>query len=261
MPVQATPQAPLSWEAIRLTGQDALAPRASKKLRSEELLISALGATRLRMEMDKIPLWRGNHVSVSQLAQDFASYLYLPRLRQPMVLAEAARVGVSLLTWEQDGFAYAESYDDEGRRYRGLRCNSQVLLTPDDKGLLVKAEVARTQIDQQTPTPPEPGPGPRPDPGPGPRPGPGPDPDPSPKKTLPKRYFGTVQLNAERVGRDAGQIAAEVIAHLTGLVGANVKVTLEINAEIPDGVPEQVVRIVTENGRTLKFDSQGFETE
>jgi hypothetical protein len=63
------------------------------------------------------------------------------------------------------------------------------------------------------------------------------------------------------VGRDAGQIAAEVIAHLTGLVGSNVKVTLEINADIPDGVPEQVVRIVTENGRTLKFDSQGFETE
>jgi hypothetical protein len=44
-------------------------------------------------------------------------------------------------------------------------------------------------------------------------------------------------------------------------VGANVKVTLEINAEIPDGVPEHVVRIVTENGRTLRFDAQGFETE
>jgi len=81
VPVQASPQAPLSWEAIRLTGQDALAPRASKKLRSDELLISALGATRLRMEMDKVPLWRGDHVSVLQLAQDFASYLYLPRLR------------------------------------------------------------------------------------------------------------------------------------------------------------------------------------
>ena len=201
-------------------------------------------------------LWRGEHVSVFQLAQDFASYLYLPRLRRPMVLAEAARVGVSLLTWEQDGFAYAESYDEEGKRYRGLRCNTQVLLTPDDKGLLVKPEVARAQIDQQTP-PPGPGPGPQPDPGPGP--GPGPGPDPTPKKA--RRYYGTVQLDAERVGRDAGQIASEVIAHLTGLVGANVKVTLEINAEIPDGVPEHVVRIVTENGRTLRFDAQGFEAE
>jgi hypothetical protein len=70
-----------------------------------------------------------------------------------------------------------------------------------------------------------------------------------------------VTLNATRVGRDAGQVADEVIAHLAGLVGANVKVTLEIEAEIPSGVPDQVVRIVTENGRALKFTSQGFEAE
>jgi hypothetical protein len=72
---------------------------------------------------------------------------------------------------------------------------------------------------------------------------------------------GTVTLNPTRVGRDAGQVADEVIAHLAGLVGANVKVTLEIEAEIPSGVPDQVVRIVTENGRALKFTSQGFEAE
>jgi hypothetical protein len=47
----------------------------------------------------------------------------------------------------------------------------------------------------------------------------------------------------------------------SGLVGAKVTVTLEISAEIPAGVPDQVVRIVTENSRTLKFTSQGFEKE
>lgn len=62
-----------------------------------------------------------------------------------------------------------------------------------------------------------------------------------------------------RVGRDAGKVAEEVIAHLSGLVGAKVTVTLEISAEIPAGVPDHVVRIVTENSRTLKFTSQGFE--
>lgn len=61
--------------------------------------------------------------------------------------------------------------------------------------------------------------------------------------------------------RSAGQVADEVIAHLVGLIGANVKVTLEIEAEVPSGVPDQVVRIVTENGRALKFTSQGFEAE
>lgn len=68
-------------------------------------------------------------------------------------------------------------------------------------------------------------------------------------------------MNPTRVGRDASQIAEEVIAHLAGLVGANVTVTLEIEAEIPNGVPDHVVRTVTENSWTLKFTSQGFEKE
>ena len=50
-----------------------------------------------------------------------------------------------------------------------------------------------------------------------------------------------------------------MIAHLTGLVGAEVSVTLEIEASLATGAPEQVVRTVTENSRTLKFTSQGFE--
>lgn len=60
-------------------------------------------------------------------------------------------------------------------------------------------------------------------------------------------------------GRDAGRIAEEAIAHLSGIVGARVNVTLEIEAAVPEGVPENVVRTVTENSRTLKFVSHGFE--
>jgi hypothetical protein len=70
-----------------------------------------------------------------------------------------------------------------------------------------------------------------------------------------------VALDPARVGRDAGRIADEVIAHLQGLVGAKVRVTLEVEADIPSGAPEGVVRTVTENARTLKFSSQGFESE
>ena len=68
-------------------------------------------------------------------------------------------------------------------------------------------------------------------------------------------------LDAARAGRDASRIADEVLAHLVGLVGADVRVTLEIEAAIPNGAPENVVRTVTENCRTLKFGSQGFEKE
>ena len=82
-----------------------------------------------------------------------------------------------------------------------------------------------------------------------------------PRPHSPKRFHGTVTLDATRVGRDAGRVAEEVIAHLTGLVGAKVTVTLEVEAQIPSGASDQVVRVVTENSRTLKFTSQGFEKE
>jgi hypothetical protein len=207
------------------------------------------------MEMDRVPLWRGNHVAIRQLVEDFGRYLYLPRLQSSTVLLNAICTGLELLTWEQDAFAYAENYDESVGRYRGLRSGPRANITEDDTGLLVRPEVARRQIDQEAET----------------------DKvkdkveekdkegdkveekDKRPPK--PKRYHGTVILDSARVGRDAGKIADEVVTHLVGLVGSSVHVTLEIEAEIPQGAPDNVVRTVTENSRTLKFTSSGFETE
>jgi hypothetical protein len=56
-----------------------------------------------------------------------------------------------------------------------------------------------------------------------------------------------------------GKVAEEVIAHLSALPKANLSITVEIVADVPDGVPEDVQRIVLENGSALKFKSQGFE--
>jgi predicted AAA+ superfamily ATPase len=261
VPVQATPQAAVEWQALRLSGQDTLAVRASKKLRGDELLLTGFAATRLRMELDRVPLWRGDHVAIKQLAEDFARYLYLPRLKDSSVLVSAIRDGVTLLTWEQDSFAYADSFDESAGRYRGLRGGQFVsLLDADAPGVLVKSEIARKQLEAERvephfggspagPTPPTP----RTDPAGAPVLPPGP--------TLPKRFHGTVTLDPTRVGRDASRVADEVIAHFGSLVGANVKVILEIEAILPSGAPDNVVRTVTENSRTLKFTSQGFETE
>jgi hypothetical protein len=52
-------------------------------------------------------------------------------------------------------------------------------------------------------------------------------------------------LDATRVGRDAGRIADEVISHLTAIVNSEVKVTLEIEAHVPNGFPEKTVWTVT----------------
>ncbi|HOD81284.1 MAG TPA: Swt1 family HEPN domain-containing protein [Phycisphaerae bacterium] len=274
VPGQATPQAPLTWEAIRLSGQDALAVRASKKLRNDELLLSTFAATRLRMELDRVPLWRGDSVAVKQVVEDFARYLYLPRLKEPSVLLRAMSEGVALLTWEHDSFAYADSYDEAAGRYRGLRGGQNVYLAnAEAAGLLVKPSIASAQLKAEVVVQPAPGVSPAGGPSGGtvgvaPAPGKtgtGAGTGSGPGKTVPvapqlKRYHGTVALDPTRVGRDASRIADEIIAHLAGLVGAEVTVTLEVEAQIPLGAPDHVVRTVTENGRTLKFTSQGFET-
>lgn len=78
----------------------------------------------------------------------------------------------------------------------------------------------------------------------------------------PRRFHGVVTQNTLRVGRDAGDIAENIIQFLENLPEAEVSVTLEIQASIPEGVPDNIVRTVTENARTLKFDeSSGFERD
>jgi predicted AAA+ superfamily ATPase len=179
VPGQENPQGPVNWHAMRLGGQDALAVRASKKLRSDELLVTAFAPTRLKMELDRVPLWRGDHVSVKQVVEDFAKYLYLTRISEPRVLLNAIGDGVALLTWEQDAFAFADSFDEEAGRYRGLR-GGQVVTLPDADapGFLVKPDVAHRQLDAERKT--EPG-----------------------EQAVPGGDSGTDEVNLWRSGRDS----------------------------------------------------------
>ncbi|EQD44109.1 hypothetical protein B1B_13641, partial [mine drainage metagenome] len=59
VPEQLTPQSAIEWKAVRLTGTEPLAERASKKLRHDEALLQSLGATVLRRHLDGVPLWHG----------------------------------------------------------------------------------------------------------------------------------------------------------------------------------------------------------
>jgi len=262
VPVQTTPQSAIEWQAMRLSGQDALAVRTSKKLKGDELLITGFAATRLRMELDRVPLWRGNHVGVKQLLDDFAAYLYLPRLRGEDVLIDAIRDGLARLTWQSETFAYAEAWDEQKQQYKGLQIGQSVRVLIDGRSLLIKPEVAVKQMEVEKKVAGA-------VPGAGELPGatgqpvggvPG-EPKGVVAPPLMRRFHGSVKLDPIRIGRDAGRIGEEVVQHLSGLVGANVEVTLEIHADIPDGTPEKTVRDVTENCRTLKFDSYGFEED
>jgi len=118
------------------------AVRAAKKLKNEELLMVELGDVRLRHELDRVPLWRGDHVGVKQLAEDMAKYLYLPRLRDDDVLLAAIREGVAPRLIPSETFAYAERWDEQKKRYVGLSVNRAIRVLLEGESLVVKPDVA-----------------------------------------------------------------------------------------------------------------------
>ncbi len=282
VPNQDDPRAGMHWDDLRLSPQERLSIAAARKLKQDEMLLTQLAGTRLQYEIQRIPLWRGDDVHIKQLADDFAKYLYLPRLKDTDVLLAAIANGVESLVWEHETFAYADGWDAIRNRYRGLRAGQHVQIAINAECLLVKPEVAAHQLAAEQTPPVQPsvatsgadysvG-----------QAHPKPaiseqglystmDPPVSSQQILPTvietpatearlhRFHGSVKLNEHLIGRDAARIADEVVKHLVGLLGAKVEVTLEISAELPDGASESVVRTVTENCRTLHFDSSEFE--
>lgn len=264
------------WRHMRLQGDPPLAVRASKKMINDELLVPKLAGVRLRMEIDRVPLWPEDkdHVSIKQLAEFFAQYLYLSRLKSSNVILRAVEDGINNMAWELETFAYADGYDDEKGRYLGLTAGELKNLSGDMGGLIVKSEVAAAQFEaykQATDTdekPLEPT-GTRTD-------------DPTgtgtvtaggqrkldgtelegeigPKKLC--RFHASKQVDAVRFGRDTSQIADEVIQHLAALAGASVEVTVEIRATCTDGFEDALIRTISENCSTLRFDHSEFEEE
>lgn len=136
-------------DEVKVQGQEALAVKASRKLVSEEMLITAFAGTRLRHELDRIPLWQGDDISVRALWELFAQYVYLPRLRDQSVFLGAVQSGVASLTWNPDTFAYAEGRDEKAERYLGLTGGQQCTAILDSNSLLVKPEKAAAQVSEE----------------------------------------------------------------------------------------------------------------
>ncbi len=268
-PEPGQPFPTVEWQEFRLQGQEWLAERASKKLKNDGLLVTSMAGSVLRFEIDQIPLWRGNHVGVKQLVDDFAKYLYLPRVKNADVILDAIQDGASRITWEHDAFQYADYYDAASDRYRGIEPGRRPNVQLNATSVVVKPSVAAEQIKKDSAPPPavttttsgvdSTGDG-----------------TDSPDRAeaggisttaqtalrrppVLRRFHGSATIDATRLSRDVDVIASSVVQHLSGLLDAKVKITIEIEAEIPSGAPDNVVRTVTENCRTLKFDNQGFE--
>ncbi|MCE2669063.1 MAG: Swt1 family HEPN domain-containing protein [Microcystis sp.] len=272
VPEQPDPQKGIHWTDTNAQGDDSPIDRASRKLVHEGQLITHYSGDNLRRDaLDKY-LWRStNHIDLKRLWEYLAQYLYLPRLKNQDVLLQTVREGVRS-TLVQENFGYAEGWDEAKQRYTGLVILRDINPSISSHSLLVKPDVAMGQLEAEKPANPpttaetDPVISSDRDRPPSLPSGVGLTVTETPgdlveKKLVLRRFYGSVEIDPLRINRDAPAIANEIIQHLTRLSGARVKVTLEIEADIPDGVPDDVVRTVTENCRTLKFNNQSFELE
>jgi hypothetical protein len=253
VPSQDKNEPEVQWTETRVMGSEKLATRVSRKLVADEALIPKYSGVRLSMDLNDTPLWRGDQVELKELWGDYSQYLYLPRLRDSGVLARAIEDGVSATTWDPDTFAYAGRVDADGR-YVGLVAGKIPDVHIDSTAVLVKPEAARRQI---APAPQETGEGT--DAGMGKKGEERGVPSTTTTTRLPVRFFGRVSLEPVRLLRDVGEIAEAIVRQLGKAGKTEIRITLEVDAASESGFPEDVQRTVTENARTLKFESHEFE--
>jgi predicted AAA+ superfamily ATPase len=251
VPRQPEPTRPIEWEAVKVDGEGGLTERAGRKLVHGGALYVSYPAVLLRLQLDGplAPLWEAGHTTVNEVWDAYARYLYLHRLRSIETLSAAVASAPGSTVWDTEGLAVAEGHDTGTGSYHGLVAGSVV---PDARGttLLVRPEVASEQLvaerrsrgedDETDPEHPADG-----------------EAESGPPRL--RRFYGVVSVDAERLGRDAGRIGQEVVAHLNGLVGTDIEVTVELRATNDDGFDDDIVRTVSENAAALRFRSHGFE--
>jgi hypothetical protein len=227
-PISGEKFPPIEWQEIRLPqGQEQLAARASKRLIKDELLMVSMAGTRLLHEINAIPLWRGESVGVKQLIEDFAKYFYLLRVKNSQVLVDAIQDGINRITWRQDSFAYADSYDSATQRYVGLVVARRPSIQVNATSLVVKAEAAAAQLEKDSAAAPTTSPRPNSQPGAvlggigAPKSSAG---GAAPAPKILRRFYGSVRLDSTRMAKDSGEIAQAIVQHLASLIDADVTV-------------------------------------
>ncbi|PDV97938.1 ATP-binding protein [Candidatus Chloroploca asiatica] len=274
-PVQHTPTDPRpSVEAFPLnTSGASLGSEIERVCVDNELVISAWSPIHLRTKLTAL-YWKPDKASVAALAfwEDTLRYLYLPRLRTRSVLEQAILKGAA--SRDFFGTAYGQS-DGVFAGFQLGNANIQV-----DTTLLLIEPTAAAQYEaalaakkaEKVPTPPVEPPQP-PGPGPGYPPIPGgsskqlqeeggwgkPTPPSGDDKAKAHTFIGTVDVNAATAKTRLVEIADEIISHLTSDMLASVQVSIEIKADFPAGVSDQIKRVVSENAANLGFKNKTWE--
>ena len=270
---------PWEWAEVRLAaGEGGVLERAAARAKADEDVYTTISPFHLQRALREW-LWQdAPQLSLRTFWEQLCTYGYLPRLRDADVLLAGVAEGLR----SREYFGYADAV--EGGRYRGLtfgQAKQSQALTLDADSVLVQPAAAEAELERrqeeeearrrrevQPPVPPG---APRGGLG-GERPG-GEEPrgeqpggeeggvQPPARPKVVRRYHGTMALDPLRLSRDVRTIADEILLNLANLPGATVQVTLQIDAEAPEGIPEGVVRAVVENSRTLKLPPPQFERE
>jgi hypothetical protein len=219
--------------------------------------LEKLGTERLWLALK--PIWPDDrpHLSVSEIADWFAAYVYLPRLRDRVVLESAIRDAVAKLDAQ---FGYADAFEEATGTYRKLVWAQMPPELLASTAVLVREAEAKQQLSKQPATGPTPGVVPT-TPGSGPQqPGTESTSGPQPARK-PRRFYGSVEIDMVRPVKSFDAILNAVVMELQRTQGAKVKLTLEIEAEATGGFDDSEVSVVRDNAKHLKFkpESTGFE--
>lgn len=253
-------------EAMALnTSSNSLGSEIELVSTENELVITTWSPIHLRTKLKEL-YWKVDKPAVNALAfwEDTLRYLYLPRLKTRYVLEQAIIKGAG----SRDFFGTA--YSQYEGKYDGFKLGDANIQL-DDTLMLIELEAAKkyeadlaAQAAAAAPTPPgtaERGATPFTPTTPGginsPQPTPGTAQQQGPPKS--KTFIGTAEVNAATAKMRMVQIAEEIISVLTSDSQATVKVSVEITADFPEGVSDQIKRAVSENAASLGFKNKTWE--
>lgn len=254
-PVQETPtDSKPSVEAFPLTtAGGSVGSEIERVCVENELVIATWSPVHLRAKLNDL-YWNETQPAAKAMAfwEDTLRYLYLPRLKSRDVLAHAIRTGGA----SRDFFGIA--YGQTGATYEGFKLGA-VLVQLDDTLLLIEPGAARAYEESSKSDTTHPA---QRQTVPGTTQISAPLPTPSPSATValkPKLFHLSADVPAATAKMRLVQLSDEIVKVLTSDPYASVKVVLEISAEFPDGVPDQIRRAVTENARTLEIKTSNWE--
>jgi uncharacterized protein len=228
-----------------------------EKAKNDGIAKEKLGPDALWLHL--MPLWPEDkpHLGVGEVADWFSSYVYLPKLRDRVVLDGAIRDAVGKL---DPAFGYADRFEEATGTYVGLVWAKSPPELISSSAVIVRSDVA---FEHQRPKSEAPAAVPG-DVGDQTRVGDGSTGDigkPAPGPRQPRRFYGSVEIDLARPVKSFDAVLNAVVMELLRTQGAKVKLTLEIEAEAPAGFAEGDIGVVRDNARQLKFkpESTGFE--